>query len=407
MKDSIINDVRIRKILDSRGGFTVEATVSSGRLSETAMVANSTSTGSHEVFAFPGGDVDRGIANFDRVKRDLVGVDSEDQAEVDRILHKIGGERLGFIGGNVSTGVSVASAKLAARANGLELYEYIFSNFTKGHGIKKSVPRPLGNLIGGGVHSNDKMSIQEILISADSGNFMNNAYINGRVHRALGDHLSRSLKIATGVNIEGAWVTGFGDKENLGLGKRFCDEEGTISECKIDIGADFAASEFYRDGEYVYLDSKFSSSGHVEFVEKLAGEFGRSVLEDPMREDDFRGFAEITKRIGSNSLIIGDDLYTTNVERLKKGIANKSTNAVLIKVNQIGTLSDTMAVVMLAHENGMDTVVSHRSRETIDSFIAHLAVAFGSKFIKTGIVGGERVSKLNELARIESLESKA
>ena len=264
MGDSTIKDIKVRKILDSRCGFTVEVTVSSERLSGTAMVANSTSTGTHEVFAFPGGDADNGIANFETVKKELIGVDARDQSDVDGILHRIGGERFGFIGGNVSTGVSVASAKLAAKSEGIELFEYIFSNYTKNVGIKKRIPRPLGNLMGGGIHSNDRMSIQEILISADSDSFMNNAYINGQAHRSLGEHLSKVLGISTGVNIEGAWVTGLKDRENLELAGRICREVGKKFGTRIDLGADFAASEFYEDGFYAIPQSPCHSHAQTQ-----------------------------------------------------------------------------------------------------------------------------------------------
>ncbi len=405
MQNSVIKDIVLRKILDSRGGFTVEAWVNSGKFNEVAMVANSTSTGSHEVFAFPEGDVDKGIENFAKVKSKIIGIDAADQQAVDQALHEIGGDRFGTIGGNVATGISIASAKVAAKSEGIELYEHVSKNLMKGSGINKSIPRPLGNLIGGGVHSKNKMSIQEILISSKSGNFMKDAHINAQAHKALGDHISKVLGISTGINVEGAWITGLGDMENFELARKICTEVGGKLGIPIDIGADFASSEFYKDNVYTYSDAKYSSDEHVKFVTNMIGRFGMAYAEDPMYEDDFKGFGKILRNVGEDCLVCGDDLYTTNVERVTQGVKNKSTNAVLIKVNQIGTLTDTINVVKLANKSGMQTVVSHRIRETIDNVIAHLSVAFGSKFIKTGIVGGERVSKLNELARIEVLES--
>ncbi len=404
MPNDAIKDVHARKILDSRGGFTVEVTVSCAKRSATAAIANSTSTGSHEVFAFPEGNVDLGISNLEEVKKKIIGIGAREQRNVDSALHEVGGERFNVIGGNVATGVSIATAKLAASLEGLELYEYVYNGFTKSLGIKKGIPMPLGNLIGGGAHSKDRMSIQEILISPKDVSFSNGIEINARVHKSVGDYIIGKLHIPAGVNIEGAWVTGLADQENLALADEMA---GAVEELGVDVqlGADFAASEFFKDGHYVYGDRRLSPADNVAFVEKLRDDFELAVVEDPMNEDDFGGFAEITKKIGKNSLVVGDDLYTTNKERLEKGIKSSSTNGVLIKVNQIGTLSDTLDVIGLAHKNGIKTVVSHRSRETTDNFIAHLAVAFGSEFIKTGIVGGERVAKLNELARIEELET--
>ncbi len=402
--DRLIKGIRARKILDSRGGFTVEVVISGSGREEGAMVANSTSTGSHEVLAFPDGNVDLGISNFEEVKKKLIGMDAQDQKGIDSVLHEIGGERFGIIGGNIATGVSMAAAKLAAASQGLELYDYIYGSFMKKFGIRKGIPRPLGNLIGGGAHSNNKMSIQEILISPKGTSFAEGISINAKVHKALGDYISKELGIPAGVNIEGAWGTGLGDQENLSIAQEMA---GAVEEIGVDvqIGADFAASEYFKAGRYAYGDRKLSPPENIDFVEKLADEFDMAVVEDPMNEDDYEGFAQITKRLGKGRLVVGDDLYTTNKERLERGVKSRSTNGVLIKVNQIGTLSDTIDVVALAHKSGMKTVVSHRSRETTDNFIAHLAVAFGSEFIKTGIVGGERVAKLNELARIEELEA--
>ena len=404
MENSEISEIRVRKIMDSRGGFTVEVIVESEDISSNAMVANSTSTGSHEVCAFPNGDVDACISNFETKKKDFIGIDAIEQKAVDDTLKSVGGEGFGFIGGNIATGVSIAAAKLAAKSLGMELYEYVHAKFTKQYGIRKSIPRPLGNLIGGGAHSNNKMSIQEILISADSGKFMKNATINAQAHKELGKRL-KSMGMSTGVNIEGAWNTGLGDMENLKLAKSVAMDVGKETGSRIELGADFAASEFFKEGRYRYSDASFDVNGHVEFVYGLIRDFSLSYVEDPMNEDDFGGFASLLKKSGKSCMIVGDDLYTTNKSRVEEGIKKLATNGVLIKVNQIGTLSDTLDVIKVSHENGLATIVSHRSRETTDNFIAHLAVAFGSKFIKTGIVGGERVSKLNEVARIEEIES--
>ncbi len=406
MQGKLIEDIRIREILDSRGGITVEAIASSREHDASAMIPNSTSTGSHEVFAFPKGGVSLGISNFNALKKRFIGMDPSDQDGIDYLLHEIGGEKFSVIGGNIAAGVSIAAAKLAAKHAQQELYEYIHASFMKKSGIKKSIPRPIGNLIGGGAHSRNKMAIQEILVSPKGVSFAKAIRLNAQVHKALGDYISGELGITTGVNIEGAWVTGLADVENLETAKEI---SGTVAEefgAEICIGADFAASEYFSDGAYRYCDRRLSPGENVDFVISLAKDFNMEFIEDPMNDSDFSGFSEITKRVGRKRFVVGDDLYVTNKKRLEKGIRRGATNSILIKVNQVGTLSDTIDVIKLAHKSGINTVVSHRSRETTDSFIAHLAVAFGSKFIKTGIVGGERVSKLNELQRIEEIESK-
>ena len=398
-----MDNVSVRKILDSRCGFTVEVLVKGkdGNMALTR-VPNSTSTGEHEVCAYPKDGIDAGIGRFNRVKERLSGYDAEDQAGIDSALKSIGGKRFEEIGGNIATGVSVSSAKLAARSRGMELYDYVNSVLMKGSGIEAGIPRPIGNLIGGGAHAHSNMSIQEILVSPKGESFMSNAYANGQAHKKLGEELGRRGG-AYGVNVEGAWNTGLSDMENVKLARGIADAIRDELGIEVDLGIDFAASEYHEGGRYAYSGRKINREEQIDFVNKLAQEFGIRYIEDPMEENDFEGFAKINGVLGGSALVVGDDIYTTDPERLREGIRNRSSNAVLIKVNQIGTLSDTIEVVKLANKNKMSTVVSHRSRDTYDSFIAHLAVAFGSEYIKCGIVGGERVSKLNEVARIEEL----
>jgi len=170
---------------------------------------------------------------------------------------------------------------------------------------------------------------------------------------------------------------------------------------EIKIGTDFAASSFFENGKYVYRDRKLNQDQQIDYAISMVKDHGFYFLEDPMDETDFEGFARVTAAVGDRALVVGDDIYTTNVERIKKGIEMKSSNGVLIKVNQIGTLTDTYEAVKVATKAGMRNAISHRSGETTDNFIAHLAVAFSSTFIKSGTIGGERLAKLNELARIE------
>jgi enolase len=206
---------------------------------------------------------------------------------------------------------------------------------------------------------------------------------------------------AIGKGDEGAWVAKMDNEDALEVVSEACTEVSdsvgfTVSPC-----LDMAASEFYKDGFYNYKKGKLSQDEQIEFVEHLIETYNLALVEDPLNQEDFEGYAKLTKEAGDRCIIVGDDIFVTNYDRVKKGISMGSANAVLIKPNQVGTLTDTIKTIKLAHENGYKTVVSHRSGETTDNFIAHLAVAAGSLAIKCGVVGGERTAKLNELIRIE------
>src|SRR5256885_1563172 len=200
---------------------------------------------------------------------------------------------------------------------------------------------------------------------------------------------------------EGAWIAQIEDEEALALLAEVCRGVERDVGFAVRPALDLAASEFYRDGKYRYRDRALSREEQIDLVDRLVREYHLFSVEDPFDEEDFGAFAELTKRVGAHCKVIGDDIFVTNVERLRLGIESHAGNAILIKPNQIGTLSDTRAAVELAHRSGYATVMSHRSGETTDDTIAHLAVAFGCLGIKTGAVGGERIAKLNELIRIE------
>ncbi len=405
---SLIKNIGVRKILDSRGSFTVEVSIEGGNgPAVKTLVPNSTSTGKHEVRAFPNGDVDAGVRAFNETSKAFIGMDPGDQAGIDAALHEVYGKALEKAGGNICTGISISAARLAAQDASMELYRYISERYMARHGIGLAIPRPIGNLIGGGLHSSNRMAIQEVLVSSGASTFLESAFLNACVHKKAGERLSKHGISSPGVNIEGAWSTGLSDMENIRLAKDLAKEVSMEKGVNVDVGIDFAASEFYENGAYAYNSKRLSREQQIAFAAGLSSDEGIIYLEDPLEEDDFDGFSELTKLTSSRALVVGDDLYTTNPERLRKGIDKSSTNAVLIKVNQIGTLSDTFEVVRMAKRAGMSLVVSHRSRDTPDNFLAHLAVAFGSRYIKCGIVGGERVSKLNELARIEDIERHA
>lgn len=393
-----ILDVKARKVIDSRGNFTVEATVfleyGTGRCS----APSGASTGATEMQAFPKDGPDESILFFEKnLKYRLIGFNALDQYGLDSLLRETDGtEYLSSMGGNMATAISIANAKAVADAVDLPLYRYV------GGALARKMPRPMGNVIGGGRHSRNGTTIQEFLISTQGETFLESAYINARVHRRIGELLEEKLKgVSVGVGDERAWTASIDDLEAVEILKTAVQESESKYKRKILMGTDFAATEFFRAGKYHYREETKSRDEQIDFAVHFSKDLGFYFIEDPMEDTDFEGFAEITKRAGNNSVIVGDDLYTTNPQRLRKGVELKSTNGILIKVNQIGTLSSTDETVKIASEAGIRRTVSHRSGETTDDFIAHLSVAFGAEFIKSGTIGGERLAKLNELIRIE------
>lgn len=388
----------VRRVLDSRGNLTVEAEIylpnSAGRCS----APSGASTGKTEVKSFPKGGPDKSVEFFENEVKDAIeGVDAIDQVAFDRFLEELdGSDDFSNMGGNLATALSIANAKAVSNQVGIPLYMFV------GGSLNRTMPRPIGNVLGGGKHSRNGTTMQEFLVSADSGNTLTNIVINSSVHHRIGELLSEKFSDQSiGVGDERAWTAPLEDLDALDIVKSAAAEVSSETKVRIDIGIDLAASSFYEKGKYVYRDEKKSVDEQIDFVSALSKEHGVYFIEDPMDETDYEGFAAVTKAIGSKSLIVGDDLYTTNAERVRKGIEMKSSNAVLIKVNQIGTLTRTKETVDLTHNAGWKTVVSHRSGETTDDFIAHLAVGFRAFMIKTGTIGGERIAKLNELVRIE------
>ena len=393
-----IDRLAIRKILDSRGNATVEVDIVAGAALGRAAAPSGASTGALEAPSWPPGGVDGALRIFqDSIAPRLRGRDVKDQAGLDRTLRELDGTpNFARIGGNVATAVSLANAKAAAASAGKPLFRYL----TGPQG--PSLPLPLGNVIGGGRHAIGGTTIQEYLVVSQGPTPLANVMTNARVHALVRDALMKRLPgVALGRGDEGAWVAQLQDEEALSLLADVCRGVEREAGFPVRPALDFAASEFYRGGKYRYRDRALSAKEQVDFVERLAGDFSLFSVEDPFDQEDFGSFAELTKRIGDRCKVIGDDIFVTNVERLRRGIEQRAANAILIKPNQIGTLSETRAAVDLAHSAGYATVMSHRSGETTDDTIAHLAVAFGCLGIKTGAVGGERIAKLNELIRIE------
>ena len=391
----IIEDVAIRRIIDSRGNPTVEAEVKTKSGFGRAAAPAGASTGTHEAVAWPEGDVSKGIQFAEeRLMPGLIGQTVEDQRNFDNILKETDGtDNFRNMGGNVSVAFSLAAAKAAADSKNIGLYHHI------GNKIEYSLPAPMANVLGGGAHAIGGTDIQEYLVTSFDKDINTAIEANAMVHKKVGSLLKDKFpNIALGKGDEGAWVAPLENVEALELVVKAANQIENETGVEIRPGLDVAASEFYQDGKYKYKEQTLTPEEQVDFVLGMIEEYDLHSVEDPLDQEDFESWALLTEQ--TDALIIGDDLYVTNSERLQKGIEMNSTNSILIKPNQIGTLTDTINAVDLAKEADMATVISHRSGETTDATIAHLGVAFDSHAIKTGIMGGERIAKLNELVRI-------
>ena len=392
-----ITSVSLRRILDSRGNPTVEADVltESGGFGRGAAPSGA-STGEYEAIELPAAEA-IAAAREHAVPR-LEGLFVGDQRAVDAALHAADGtDDFSAIGANSAVATSMAAAKAGADVLGIPLYQHLGGAFRG-----DSFPIPLGNVVGGGEHAKEATHIQEFLAAPVGAPSVSEAvFANAAVHAAVGDILDeRGVPAAKGD--EGAWAPPIADAEAFDVVEEAVDRVADEVGFEVQFGLDVAAAELYdadRDA-YVYGDETRTTAEQVDYVAELVEEYDLAYVEDPLDENDYEAFAELTDRVGDQTLICGDDLFVTNVERLQAGIDVGAANSILIKPNQIGTLSDAFDAVELATEHGMESVISHRSGETEDATIAHLAVATDAGFIKTGTVGGERTAKLNELIRI-------
>jgi enolase len=388
----------IRKVLDSRGNATVEVEVATRGGFARVAAPSGASTGATEVQAFPEGGADAAVRAFrKKVARSLVGRDVADQAGADEALHRADGTaNFAGVGGNTAVAASLALARCAADERGVPLWAYLSK------AKRPQFPAPMGNVIGGGAHAVGGTDIQEFMAFTRGCPPSQSVFANARVHRLVKDELKASFPgQAIGKGDEGAWNVPTTDERAMKILTKCCARAAEETGLDVVPALDLAATEFHRDGKYRYKDRALTGEEQVEFLEMLIDAHGIKSVEDPFAEDDFGSFAELTRRVGRTCMVVGDDIFTTNTERIARGVKMGAANAVLIKPNQIGTLTDTIAAVKMAKDAGYATVTSHRSAETSDDTIAHLAVAFGSAAIKTGAVGGERTAKLNELIRIE------
>ena len=332
-----------------------------------------------------------------RFARAIEGMDVADQEGIDAALEEADGTpNFESCGGNVAVATSLACARAAADEQGLPLFKHL------GGALATQLPIPFGNIIGGGAHAIGGTDIQEFMAVPDVRRPSEAVFLQARVHKEVAQILKDRLPgTAIGKGDEGAWVAPLTNEEALEVLTEACQLVSDDMRQPIGIALDVAATELWDGETYQYRSGKRSTEDQLAFLSELADRFPIVSIEDPFHEEDFDAFAQLTKAVGPRTLVVGDDLFTTNEDRLARGIQESSASAILIKPNQVGTLTRTVRTVQLAHASGLKTVMSHRSGETPDDAIAHLSVALGSHAIKTGAVGGERVAKLNELIRIE------
>ena len=396
---TLITDVRLRRVLDSRGNATVEADVltESGGFGR-GKAPSGASTGEYEAIELPAQEA---IANAreEALPRLIGEVHAGNQRDVDAALHAADGtDDFSGIGANSAVAISMAAAKAGADVLGAPLFQHLGGTF-RGN----EYPTPLGNIIGGGEHAADATNIQEFLAAPVGAPSVEEAvFANAAVHQEVHDILA-DRDLPAGKGDEGAWAPSVSDDEAFEIMDEAVETVADDFGFAIAFGLDVAGAELYDDEEdgYVYDDGVKSTEEQIDYIAGKVDEYDLVYVEDPLDENDYEAFADLTERVGDQTLVCGDDLFVTNVERLQSGISVGAGNSILIKPNQIGTLTDAVDAIELATENGYESVVSHRSGETEDTTIAHLAVATGAPFIKTGTVGGERTAKLNELIRIE------
>jgi enolase len=400
---TVIEDIIARKVFNSRGEETIEIDVITTSGFGRAAAPAGKSRGKTEVAYYPQGGVDQAVKKVEEhIATELVGLNADFQEEMDRTLHEIDGSKdFRVIGGNTAFAISLASAEAAANSYGLLLFQYLGGHFAY------ELPYPLGNVISGGQHAHGKSpDIQEFLaLPHGAESFFEAASANVQVHKKVGETLRKKDRLfSSGKSDEGAWAANIGSIEALEVMSKVSEEVGSNLGFDCGLGVDVAASSLWNEKEKVYVyqkeNKKRDSGEQLDFILDLIKKYQLVYVEDPFHEEDFESFAEIAKKT-KNCLICGDDLFTTNSERLNRGIKLHAANAIIIKVNQIGTITDSWETIEMATRNGYTPVMSHRSGDTCDWHIAHLAVAFRCPVIKTGIVEGARVAKINELIRIE------
>ncbi len=402
-----IEFIQAREILDSRGNPTIEVEVEldSGAVGRAA-VPSGASTGAFEAAELRDGEKDRylgkgvltAVANVGVIAEEIEDFEASDQRGIDLAMLELdGSENKSKLGANAILGVSLAVAKAAADEAGLPLYKYI------GGPTANLLPVPMMNILNGGSHADSNVDIQEFMIApigADS--FHDALRMGAEVYHALKKVL-KDRGLSTGLGDEGGFAPNLeSNRAALDLIVEAIGKAGFEPGTDIALALDVAASEFYSDGGYKFEGATKSAEEMIDYYAELVDAYPLVSIEDPLNEEDWDGWKAMTERLGSKVQIVGDDLFVTNVTRLQRGIDSETANALLVKVNQIGSLTETIDAVTLAHRNGYSTMMSHRSGETEDTTIADLAVALGCGQIKSGAPARtDRVAKYNQLLRIE------
>ena len=406
--DTAIEDIQAREILDSRGRPTIEAEVYlTGGAAGIAQVPSGASTGSFEAHELRDGEGDRyggkgvmkAVENVNEtIARELIGADAFGQMEIDKMMIDLDGTpNKSNMGANAILAVSLATAKAAAQASDMPLYRYL------GGPLANILPVPMMNVINGGEHASNNVDIQEFMIMpVGASNFREALRWGAEIFAQLSKVLD-AKGLLSGVGDEGGFAPNLGsNQEALDLLMSAISEAGYKPGEQVALALDVAASEFYKDGQYVYDGSAHSPAEMIDYLEGLVGNYPIVSIEDGLHEDDWESWKTLTQRIGKKVQLVGDDLFVTNPTRLQKGIEQSAANSLLVKLNQIGTLTETLQAIDLAKRNQYSCVISHRSGETEDTTIADLSVATRAGQIKTGsLCRSERVAKYNQLLRIE------
>jgi|TARA_B110000977_G_C11087304_1_gene495194 enolase len=409
-----IVDIRAREILDSRGNPTVEAEVElANGLIGSACVPSGASTGSREAIELRDNDksryLGRGVLNAvgnvnTKIREPLLGLDVEDQVGIDRKMIEMDGtENKAALGANAILAVSLAVSKAAAAAKGMELYEYLAE--LDGSPGRYSMPVPMMNILNGGEHADNNVDIQEFMVlPVGVKNFSEALRCGTEIFHTLKSVL-KQRGLSTTVGDEGGFAPNLPSNESaLEIIMESIERSGYEAGKDVFLGLDCASTEFYKDGKYVLASEgrSFDSAEFTDYLAELSRKYPIISIEDGMDESDWDGWAKLTNAIGDKVQLVGDDLFVTNPKILKRGIDDGVANSILIKLNQIGTLTETLEAIGMARAAGYSSVISHRSGETEDTTIADLAVATASGQIKTGsLCRSDRVAKYNRLLRIE------
>lgn len=390
-------------IFDSKARPTIRVDLESGNIKTFASAPSGTSVGKFEAQAFPKEGVETAVTFVNgEIRKKLVGLEVGELRDIDHQVRVIDGtDNFTRIGGNTAIAISIAVAKAYSDIEGKMLCEYL----SRGNVLK--LPFPLSNIIGGGRHTiGDSIDFQEFLaIPTGAKTFGQAAAFNMEIHREVGKIISeRSPTYVLGRNDEGAWAAPLKIEEALTILSTAIEKVEGSTGIKGRIGIDAASSELWDGNKYNYRKERryLSINDQLTYLENLAEQYDVMYLEDPLDEEDFDGFAKLNQELEGKRLVVGDDLIVTNPEKLRTAISKHSINGVIIKPNQIGTLTDVRSTVEIARKNNVIPVASHRSGETVDNALAHIAVGLNCPIIKIGISGGERLEKINELTRIES-----